>query len=56
MAVEAVHPEYLQQHVDDQWIVSRYNQFYMTRMTRAFEAFMTAGRANRIPFIGRYSE
>lgn len=52
MAVEAVHPKYFQQHVDDQRIVGRYYEFNMTWMAGAFEALMPAGRTHRIPLIG----
>lgn len=56
MTVEAVHPEYLQQHVDDQRIVGGYYKFDMAWVAGAFEALMPAGRANGIPLVGRHSE
>lgn len=56
MAVEAVHPEDLQQHVDDEWIVGRHYQLDVAGVAGAFEALVAAGRADRVPLIGRHSE
>lgn len=56
MTVEAGHPEELEKNIDDERIIGGDNELDVSGMTRALEAFVSAGGANWVSIIGWYSE
>ena len=56
VAVEASHPQYFQQHVDDERVVDGHDQLYVAGVAGALQSPVAACAADHVSFVGRHSQ